>query len=158
MKIRTVGMAVAAALALLLPGFAVNAEDTPTPIYGKSLMTVQEQEQHRERIRNATSDEQRNQIRAEHRKQMQARAKERGVELPDVAAAAPGAEVRGRKLMTEEERARHREEMRGKTEEERRQAREEHHEQMKKRAQEQGVTIPDEPPRGQGKGGGGGRR
>lgn len=89
---------------------------------------------------------------------------ERKVERPDVAAPgdAVGREpapetIRGRELMTEEERERHRQEMRSKaTAEEREQARREKHEEMKKRAREEGVELPDEPlPPGSGGGRGG---
>jgi hypothetical protein len=65
----------------------------------------------------------------------------------------------GYDLMTEQERAEHREKMRSmKTEQEREAYRMQHHEEMQRRAREQGVEIPDEPPRpGQGKGKGQGQ-
>lgn len=163
MNYRNFGMALAAALLLFTSIPAMAAEETEAPVYGQSLMTAEERLQHQERIRNAETDEARNRIRAEHREQMQARAKERGVDLPDVAASGPAQPTRGRDLMTEEERAQHRAEMRSKqTDAERTQARKEHHEQMKERAEEKGATIPAEPPAGRGPGkgagGGGGRR
>jgi hypothetical protein len=163
MKIRNLGIGVAMAILLMASDISRSQQQAATPIYGQQLMTVQEREQHRERIRTAATEEERNKIREEHRKQMQARAQEQKVQLPDVAA--PGAgpkggaqQVRGRELMTEEERARHREEMRNMaTEEEREKARQEKHEQMKERAEKQGVTLPDKPlPRGRGMGQGGG--
>jgi len=52
-------------------------------IYGSQLMTEQERTAYRERIRMATTEQEREQIRAEHHTQMLARAKERGVTLPD---------------------------------------------------------------------------
>jgi hypothetical protein len=74
---------------------------------------------------------------------MQARAQERQTRIPDVAA--PGT-VRGRELMTEEEREKHRQEMRSKADaEERERARREKHEEMNERARERGVELPDEP-------------
>lgn len=52
-------------------------------IYGSQLMTEEEREAHRQRVRNAATQEKREQIRAEHHKVMQERAKERGITLPD---------------------------------------------------------------------------
>lgn len=65
--------------------------------------------------------------------------------------------IYGSHLMTEQERAEHRAQMRAaKTVEEKERLRKEHHERMKLRAKDRGVTIPDEPPpRGGGKGPGG---
>lgn len=54
------------------------------PIYGSQLMTEQERNEHRARIRTAKSHEERERIRAEHHEAMQARAKERGATLPDM--------------------------------------------------------------------------
>ena len=65
--------------------------------------------------------------------------------------------IYGSHLMTEQERAAHRAQMRAaKTDEDRARIRKEHHERMELRAKERGLTIPDEPPaRGGGKGPGG---
>lgn len=52
-------------------------------VYGSQLMTAQEQKEYRQRMQAAKTAEEREQIRNEHHKQMQARAKERGVTLPD---------------------------------------------------------------------------
>lgn len=52
-------------------------------IYGSQLMTRQERITFRNRLRAAKTAEEREQIRLEHHKQMQQRAKERGVTLPD---------------------------------------------------------------------------
>lgn len=52
-------------------------------IYGSQLMTPQERDAHRAKMRAAKTYEEQQRIRAEHHKQMQARAKERGVTLPD---------------------------------------------------------------------------
>lgn len=74
---------VAAALTLAAGGALAqsgNADDAP--IFGSQLMTEQERVEHRQRMRNAASDEERQQIRAEHHERMQQRAQERGVELP----------------------------------------------------------------------------
>jgi len=54
--------------------------------------------------------------------------------------------IYGQQLMTEQERAEHREQMRNlRTEEEREAFRQEHHERMQERARERGVTLPEEP-------------
>ena len=52
-------------------------------IYGKDLMTNQERAEHRARMRAAKTAEERNRIRNEHHKRMKARAKARGINLPD---------------------------------------------------------------------------
>lgn len=60
----------------------VFAADEP-PVYGSQLMTEQERNEHRQRMRNAKNAEEREQIRKEHHERMKARARERGIELPD---------------------------------------------------------------------------
>lgn len=52
-------------------------------IYGSQLMTEQEREEYRAKMRAATTAEEQEKIRNEHHEQMKARAKERGVTLPD---------------------------------------------------------------------------
>lgn len=53
-------------------------------IYGYELMTVEERAQHRAKMQSFNTEEEREAYREEHHKQMQARAKERGVQIPDV--------------------------------------------------------------------------
>ena len=53
------------------------------PIYGYRVMNDQERNDYRERMRNARSPVERQSIRNEHRKLMEARAKERGITLPE---------------------------------------------------------------------------
>jgi len=60
------------------------------PIYGSQLMSEQEREQHRAQIRNLKTEQEREAYRLEHHKRMQARAKERGITLPDEPPAKPG--------------------------------------------------------------------
>jgi hypothetical protein len=62
----------------------LKTRDQDDPVYGSQLMTNQERIQYRNRMRAAKTVEEREQIRLEHHKQMQERAKERGVTLPDV--------------------------------------------------------------------------
>ncbi len=52
-------------------------------IYGSQLMTQQERNEYRTRMRAAKTAEEREQIRKEHHEQMKTRAKEKGVTLPD---------------------------------------------------------------------------
>lgn len=53
------------------------------PIYGSQLMTQDERNEYRAKMRAAKTREEREALRAEHHSAMQARAKERGVTLPD---------------------------------------------------------------------------
>ena len=53
------------------------------PIYGSQLMTPEERTAYRDKMRSAKTAKEREEIREEHHKEMQARAKERGVTLPD---------------------------------------------------------------------------
>jgi hypothetical protein len=52
-------------------------------IYGSQLMTAQERQEFRSRMRSAKTTREREQIRAEHHERMKVRAKERGVTIPD---------------------------------------------------------------------------
>lgn len=61
------------------PAFAADQQT----IYGSQLMTEQEREEHRNRMRNATSAEEREQIRKEHHKRMLERARAKGIDLPE---------------------------------------------------------------------------
>jgi len=53
------------------------------PIYASHMMTEQERDEHRARLRAATTEQERDQIRRAHHDQMRARAKARGMTLPD---------------------------------------------------------------------------
>lgn len=59
-----------------------DTQDT-APVFGSQLMTPEERQQYRDRMRSAKTAEEREQIRREHHAEMQVRAKERGVTLPD---------------------------------------------------------------------------
>jgi hypothetical protein len=52
-------------------------------IYGSELMTMQERSEYQARMRAAKTEQEREAIRLEHHKQMQARAKAQGKTLPD---------------------------------------------------------------------------
>lgn len=58
-------------------------------IYGSQLMTREERLEYRNKMRNLKTVEEREQFRLDHHKQMQERAKERGVTLPDQPPARP---------------------------------------------------------------------
>lgn len=78
--------------ALAVAAWPVSAADqardktqaqTQERIYGGQLMTRQERNEYRARMRAAKTAEEREKIRAEHHERMKVRAKERGVTLPD---------------------------------------------------------------------------
>ena len=52
-------------------------------IYGSELMTEKERNEYRQRMRSANTEQEREKIRTEHHNRMLARAKERGVKIPD---------------------------------------------------------------------------
>lgn len=79
---------VLAAIALgLMTSGAIAADQ---PIYGSQLMTNQERMEHRTKMNAAKTAQEREQVRLEHHEQMQLRAKERGVTLPDTPPAQGG--------------------------------------------------------------------
>jgi hypothetical protein len=59
-------------------------------VYGSQLMTREERVAYRAKMRAAKTQEEREKVRAEHHEQMKARAKERGVTLPDAPPAMGG--------------------------------------------------------------------
>jgi hypothetical protein len=80
--------AMTAAIAVAMMAAAtLFAADQPAPrsepIYGYRMMNDQERNEYRDRMRNARGADARQAIRDEHRKLMEARAKERGVTLPE---------------------------------------------------------------------------
>ncbi len=82
---------------LLTPGVALAAEEKkPAPekkqeqvkkqdevIYGRQFMTQKEMNDYRAKMRAAKTAEERDKLRKEHHEAMKARAKERGVKIPD---------------------------------------------------------------------------
>jgi hypothetical protein len=73
--------------ALPAPAGAQEQEQAQEMIFGSQLMTAQERSEYRQRLMNAQTEEERQQIRAEHHTRMMERAKERGVTLPEEAPA-----------------------------------------------------------------------
>ena len=59
-------------------------------VYGSQLMTQQERLEYRNKMRNAKTYQEREQIRLEHHKAMQERAKAQGLTLPDMPPAMGG--------------------------------------------------------------------
>lgn len=76
--------------ALALGVMTSGAIAADTLIYGSQLMTNQERIEHRNKLRAAKTVEEREQIRLQHHEQMQLRAHERGVVLPDAPPAQGG--------------------------------------------------------------------
>lgn len=71
------------AAAISLSGGVTFAADQQEKIYGSQLMTQQERNEHRDRMRAAKTEEERMQIRNEHHERMKERAKSQGITLPD---------------------------------------------------------------------------
>ena len=76
------------------PGFTEDADDPMDKdmpqmqaqdkmMYGWQLMTVEERAKHRAKMQSLNTKEEREAYRLEHHKLMQARAKERGITLPE---------------------------------------------------------------------------
>jgi hypothetical protein len=79
--------AMAATAAAAQSGAATAAQPAKREIIpGSELMTSQERERYRQRIRAATTPQEEEKVRAEHVKQMQERARVRGLQLADPAA------------------------------------------------------------------------
>lgn len=94
MNIRNVALLTSAAIALGGAAYASESsrrlaplelvQSIPEePVYGAHLMTERERDEHRAQMRAAASESDRERIRAMHHEQMQRRAKERGMMLPD---------------------------------------------------------------------------
>lgn len=143
-------------------------ETTPQEaVRGSQLITREEREEFRNKMRSANSAEERQQIQQEQHERMRSRAEERGLSMPNDPPADGGLKtqkqdrVYGSQLMTQQEREEFRNKMRSaNSAEERQQIQQEHHERMKLRAKERGLNMPDNPPAdgmGMGKGMGGRR-
>jgi preprotein translocase subunit SecD len=101
-------------------------------MYGREMMTAEERERYRERLANANSDREWSQIRAEHQREMQARAKAQGKKLDPP--------IFGQHMMTLEERNRYTQRMQSATTDaERARIQQEHQQQMMHRAEEMGI-------------------
>lgn len=88
MKAKRLWVIFAAAGLFAAAGVASSQESTPLkpaapPVFGAQLMTQQELIEHRTKMRNAKTPEEREAVRADHHKAMLERAKEKGVTLPE---------------------------------------------------------------------------
>ena len=101
-------------------------------MYGHQMMTAEERERYRQQLDSAANDREWSRMRAEHQREMQARAKAQGRQLDPP--------IFGQHMMTMEERKRYTERMQAaKTDAERARIREEHQQQMMQRAEELGI-------------------
>ncbi len=80
MSKNTIKIVLAAISLGLMTASAVAADQ---PIYGSQMMTNQERMEQRTKMNAAKTTQEREQVRLDHHEQMQLRAKERGVALPD---------------------------------------------------------------------------
>jgi hypothetical protein len=105
-------------------------------IYASELMSAEERNEYRNRLRQIATEQEWVRFRAEHQARMVARARERGVALPPP--------LYGQQLMTDRERARLRERLeKAATEQERERIRTEHRTEMQERARGLGVPAAD---------------
>ena len=101
-------------------------------IYGHQMMTVEEREHYRQQLANAQDDREWSRMRAEHQREMQARAQAQGKHLDPP--------IFGQHMMTVEEQNRYTERMRAAaTAAEKARIREEHQQMMMQRARELGI-------------------
>ena len=101
-------------------------------MYGHQMMTVEERERYRQQLANARDDREWSQMRAEHQREMQARAKAQGKPLDPP--------IFGQHMMMMEEQKRYTERMRAAvTDTEKARIREEHQQMMMQRARELGI-------------------
>jgi hypothetical protein len=125
--------------------------------FGPQLLSEEEQAAYRARIRKAKTSEEAEGVREEHYELMKARAKEKGVALPEKRPPVGGGmgNVFGPQLMTEEERAAYRARVRSaKTKEASDKIRTEQHEELEARAKEKGIIPPETPAPKEGASGG----
>jgi len=101
-------------------------------MYGHQMMTAEERERYRQQLNSAQSDREWSRMRAEHQREMQARAKSQGRPMDPP--------VFGEHMMTAEERNRYTQRMQAATgDQEKARIREEHQQSMMKRAEELGI-------------------
>ena len=101
-------------------------------MYGQHMMTAEERERYRQQLNSAQSDREWSRMRAEHQREMQARAKAQGRPMDPP--------LFGEHMMTAEERNRYTQRMQAATTDaEKARIREEHQQTMMKRAEELGI-------------------
>jgi len=146
------------------PGGGPGAARGPGRMYGEQLFSQQERDDYRKRMQDAKTPEERTKIRDEAHATAQARAKEKGITLPEARGprgpgGGPGAgrgpgRMYGEQLFSQQERDDYRKRMHeAKTPEERTKIRDEAHATAQARAKEKGITLPEpRGPRGPGPG------
>lgn len=124
----------------------LTVDQAETQVGAWALLTDAERTQFREQIRTATTAEERERIRAQHRETVEQRARELGVDAPfgkRGASTAARQQLLMAQLLTEQERERFREQIgAAATEQERERIREEHRETIRDRAREMGMEFP----------------
>jgi hypothetical protein len=143
-------------------GITLEGRGGQPRLYGSELMTPEERNAYIEKMRGAQTPEERLKLRDEHRAEMQKRAKEKGVTLPEPrgpgAGKGPGpgsggpqakgstarrSQLYGDELFTPEERRAFFDQMKAaKTPEERAKLQAERHATAEARAKEKGITLP----------------
>ena len=134
----------------------------PGRMYGEQLFSQQERDDYRKRMQEAKTPEERAKIRDEARATAQARAKEKGITLPEPRGPGGGrggprggpGPMYGEQLFSQQERDDYRKRMQeAKTPEERTKIRDEARATAQARAKEKGITLPEpRGPRGPGPG------
>lgn len=81
MKLNPKYLILASLLTLMAPAYTAFAADE---VYGSQLMSEQERNAYRTKMQSMKTEQERQQLRMEHHKQMQERAKAQGVTLPDM--------------------------------------------------------------------------
>jgi len=152
------GASFAALVAASLPALAQSAPEgkgsnpgssaPSTRAQVESLLTQQERDQFREKMRAAKTREERRDIEKQMHGTMEQRAKEKGITLPQsrrgMHEGRPAGDAGRPQLFTPEERQQHRDKMRAaKTPEERAALRKEMQQLTQQRAKEKGVTLPE---------------
>ena len=137
-------------------GLTLQGRSGQPRMYGSDLMTPQEREAYLEKLRSAKTQDERLKLRDEHRAEMQKRAKEQGVTLPEPrgprAGTSPGtgavkgarqSQLPGDELFTPEERRAFFDRMKAaQTPEERAKIQAERRATAEARAKEKGITLP----------------
>jgi len=139
-------------------GLTLQGRSGQPRMYGADLMTPQERDAYIEKMRSAKTQDERLKLRDEHRAEMQKRARDQGVPLPEPRGPGAGSTARrsqlyGDELFSPEERTAFFDQMKAaKTPEERAKIQAERRAIADARAKEKGITLPEPGPRGPGPG------
>ena len=134
-------------------GITLQGRSGQPRMYGADLMTPQERDAYIDKLRSAKTQDERLKLRDEHRAEMQKRAQEKGVPLPEPRAPGAGPTARrsqmyGDELFSPEERRAFFDQMKAaKTPEERAKIQAERRAIADARAKEKGITLPEVGPR-----------